>query len=191
MYSYHILSDASANQGGDLLHFKRYVDPLVAILNDPNAQTPFTIGLFGPWGGGKTSLLRMINEALDAQYPGSFLRVNFNPWYYQNEDNMLVPLLHTLNDTLNQDKKRRFTQAATRVGRVLTLLGSDILLKKLTSDVLSVDKLSSAVEALQGERQQVQSEIRNLRTTLQSVADEAAEKGVRLVILIDDKHRNR
>jgi pantothenate kinase-related protein Tda10 len=31
---------------------------------DPNAQTPLTIGLFGVWGSGKTTLMDMLDAKL-------------------------------------------------------------------------------------------------------------------------------
>src|SRR5690349_19168436 len=100
MTSYIALSDFSVGIQNDLLNFRRYVDPLISILTSENPQTPFTIGIFGPWGGGKSSLLMMLKERLETDYPEEFVCVDFNPWIYRNEPNLLVPLLHTLNDTL-------------------------------------------------------------------------------------------
>ena len=37
-------------------------DVLATIIVDKKTATPFTIGIFGEWGTGKTSLLRMIEE---------------------------------------------------------------------------------------------------------------------------------
>lgn len=183
------LSDAAVGIESDLLNFTRYLDPLVSILTDPNAQTPFTIGVFGSWGGGKSSLLKMLNQRLEKDHPGKFVCVNFNPWLYRDEPNQLVPLLHTLNDTLKQDKKARFAEAAGKVSKVLLVLGSDILLKRLTADTLSIDKLQSARAALQKESGEVKSELRNLRNTLQEVANDIHAQGARLVLFVDDLDR--
>jgi hypothetical protein len=101
---------------------------------------------------------------------------------------MLVPLLHTLNDALST-QQGRFAAAVKNVGRILLALGSDILLKKLTADVVSLGKLSEASKAVVEETGKVESEMRKLRTTLQAVADSVHERGAQLVLLVDDLDR--
>lgn len=183
------LSDAAVGAKSDLLNFARYLDPLISILTNEDAQTPFTIGIFGPWGGGKSSLLRMLHERLETSYPDQFVCVNFNPWLYRDEPNLLVSLLHTLNDTLKQDKKTRFTEVAGKIGKVLLVLGADILLKHVTADTISIEKLQSARETLHKESGDVKSELRNLHNTLQDVVNTIHGKGALLVLFIDDLDR--
>ncbi len=50
--------------GQDTLRFKQYCQVLTGIIQQ--ADTPLTIGIFGPWGSGKTSLMRLVDEALQA-----------------------------------------------------------------------------------------------------------------------------
>jgi len=47
----------------DKLHFSDYRSTLLDILM--YAQTPLTVGVFGPWGSGKTSLMRMLKRDID------------------------------------------------------------------------------------------------------------------------------
>ena len=52
------------------------------------------MGIFGRWGSDKTTLMQMIDEkATAAGYP----TIWFNPWLYQSEENLIVPLLHTIH----------------------------------------------------------------------------------------------
>jgi predicted KAP-like P-loop ATPase len=44
----------------DALDFTPYVETLADIIQTGN--TPLTIGVFGTWGSGKTSLIKMQNE---------------------------------------------------------------------------------------------------------------------------------
>jgi pantothenate kinase-related protein Tda10 len=46
----------------DALDFQPYVDTLVDIIQ--TGSTPLTIGVFGGWGSGKTSLMRMVKKGL-------------------------------------------------------------------------------------------------------------------------------
>lgn len=182
-----VLSDAAAAH--DLLDFDRYLAPILRVLSDGAAETPFTIGVFGAWGSGKSTLLGMVDRTLKDQYPQDFVRVHFNPWVHRREPNMLVPLLHTLHDTLERDRGKRFAESAKKIGNVLLRMGASILLKTITTDAVSLEKLETIEQAYCKQRGLVESEIRNLRSTLQTEMDDIAKKGARVVFFIDDLDR--
>lgn len=184
-----VLSDNPAPADQDKLNFDRYLEPLVSILTNPKTESPFTIGIFGSWGSGKSTLLNMIDQRLKRDYPDKFVRVHFNPWIYRGEESMLVPLLHTLHDTLQQDVKERFVESAKKIGTVLLRLGADFLLRNITADVASLENLEKLEKSYLQERGMVQSEIRNLRTNLQAQADAVKDKGAQILFFIDDLDR--
>jgi KAP family P-loop domain len=186
-----ILTDVEVGADADLLGFERYLDPLVSILADELTQTPFTIGVFGPWGSGKSSMLRMLDERLAGEHADRFVRVRFNPWFHRGEPNMLLPLLHTLHQALETDARHRFTAAAARIGTVVAKLGANILLKKLTANAVSLKDVEELEAAYLRERGQIVGEISRLHDTLQEQADSIARQGdgSRLVLLVDDLDR--
>ncbi|GII92149.1 hypothetical protein Ssi02_23800 [Sinosporangium siamense] len=184
-----VLSDAPVGLKSDGLGFQRYVRPLVSIITGETTETPFTIGVFGPWGSGKSSLLRMIDESLAGDYADRTVRVHFNPWVHRKEPTMLLPLLHTLQDTLKEDGKQRFREVVGRLGHVIATLTSDVLLRKASGGNVSIEKIKEVSKQYAEQRGMVESEIRNLRKTLQAQADVVAENGSRLVIFIDDLDR--
>ena len=49
----------------DRLGFDRYAAVLARRIIDPEEPTPMTIGIHGPWGSGKTSMIRLIQRYLD------------------------------------------------------------------------------------------------------------------------------
>jgi hypothetical protein len=67
----------------DTLRFNQYCQVLTNIVHE--ADTPLTIGVFGPWGSGKTSLMRLVEEATQKQYKAPFT-VWFNAWKYDQEE---------------------------------------------------------------------------------------------------------
>jgi|GEM_PF-1251718 len=184
-----VVSDAPVGLTGDKLSFHRYVDPIISILTDPEQQTPFTVGVFGPWGSGKSSLLQMIHERLEKDHPERFVRVWFNPWAYRGEENLLVALLHTLRDALEQDLNKRFAESSKKIGEVLLRLGADLLLKTTTAGIVSAEALEKLEKQYLERRSIVESTMRNLHRTLQKESDKIYENGAQLVLLVDDLDR--
>lgn len=81
-----MLSDQPADR--DRLNFDPYAKTLADIIGDPATRTPLTIGVFGGWGRGKTSLMRMVERRLreDAAPDFPVHTVWFNAWLYSRED---------------------------------------------------------------------------------------------------------
>jgi len=74
----------------DRFNFSHYADVLAEVAL--TADTPITIGIFGPWGSGKTSLMRLIAEQLvNRRTPGHrWARVVwFNAWQYERDEGAL------------------------------------------------------------------------------------------------------
>lgn len=61
----------------DRAPFARQIAKIVATRRDPSS---LVIGLYGPWGDGKTSTLSMIKEALGSN--PEVIGMDYNPWFY-------------------------------------------------------------------------------------------------------------
>ncbi|MER7131867.1 KAP family P-loop NTPase fold protein [Streptosporangium saharense] len=55
----------------DQLGHRLYAEAVAAFVRHPETRPPLTIGVKGPWGAGKTSLMRMIQDLLDPGAAGS------------------------------------------------------------------------------------------------------------------------
>ena len=53
----------------DVLGFEEKAEALASLLSSPETQTPLSVGIFSPSGGGKTTFLRLLSEALSSR-PG-------------------------------------------------------------------------------------------------------------------------
>jgi len=58
-----------------------------------SVTTPLTIGLYGPWGSGKTTMITGIVEQLQKN---DCLTLVFDAWKYRHEKNLILPLLCAL-----------------------------------------------------------------------------------------------
>jgi hypothetical protein len=75
----------------DELGFAPSAEALLRIVHSSDlADTPLTIGIFGPWGSGKTSLMQMILDRLDSQ---NCVPVWFDAWRYAQSDALWRALL--------------------------------------------------------------------------------------------------
>ncbi len=68
----------------DALKFSDFRPALEQILQE--AETPLTVGIFGPWGSGKTSLMRMLREKIESQQLDSVRTVWFTAWKYDQHE---------------------------------------------------------------------------------------------------------
>jgi len=83
-----VLPDVPAVE--DKLNFGPYARTLLDIILNPDTQTPLTIGIFGSWGSGKTSLMKMIEYGLkraqESEGGRQTFSVWFNAWLYSKEE---------------------------------------------------------------------------------------------------------
>jgi len=83
----------------DSFNHKVYSDTLVKLIesNDP----PLSIGLFGPWGCGKSSILNTAKIDLEGR---NFLCVYFNAWKYAGDSFRRQFLLNTIRSVYSPDE---------------------------------------------------------------------------------------
>lgn len=55
----------------DLLGYRPHAQAIASFLRHPDSRPPLTIGLRGPWGAGKTSMMRMVRSELDPPVDGA------------------------------------------------------------------------------------------------------------------------
>ncbi len=94
----YILDDLPTDK--DALDFTPYVETLVDVCK--TSGTPLTIGVFGTWGSGKTSLMRMVRKGL----PKKFTVAWFDAWKYDKEETLwrafLLSVLAAVRSSLKE-----------------------------------------------------------------------------------------
>jgi hypothetical protein len=79
----------------DCLGFSQYVSSLAEVCLEPGIA-PLTLGIFGSWGSGKTSLMRMLQKAAGAEAETGVKTVWFNAWRYEGKDEIQSALINAI-----------------------------------------------------------------------------------------------
>ena len=91
----------------DLLDFDYLVDVAKKIILDDNL-TPSSIGIYGDWGSGKSSLMDLLQYELSKE--SDVLCVKFNGWLFEGYEDAKIALVGTILDEIS--KRKRLTQKA-------------------------------------------------------------------------------
>ncbi len=82
--------------------FKGYALTIAGLIANKTNHTPLTIGIYGPWGSGKTTLMESVKDLLgnrEFKTAGKFRpckTVWFQAWKYKNEDEILAALIEEI-----------------------------------------------------------------------------------------------
>lgn len=104
-----IVTDAPTTDASD---YQKYAKQLSKLIVNKNSTPRFTVGVYGGWGTGKTTLMQMIKDEIDRNYSKNVQIDNsysknvhtvwFDAWRYEKEEySAMVPLLRTIILSLN------------------------------------------------------------------------------------------
>lgn len=133
---YRIIVDTPASSAG--LGFTNIASALAHAID--SSRPRFAVGIFGPWGSGKTTLMNAVSAALPE---ARTVCVEFSAWRYEREDHLLVPLLDSIRAALvtwadqqpaaapgiGSNVRDAVLTTASTVGKVITALVAGMSLK--------------------------------------------------------------
>ena len=98
----------------DFLGFKVHAELIRSVVIDKNLL-PVTLGVFADWGGGKTSLMRMLEESLDPEkWPNDskeqkscekVVCLYFNGWQFEGYDDAKSAILTSVLTSMGEHKR--------------------------------------------------------------------------------------
>lgn len=105
------ISDDATNE--DLLNRKPFANNLADLIINVPRESSFRIGIYGDWGEGKSSVLKMMEKRL---LDRGHEVVSFLPWSYTTVDDLITNLLLDLADKLGlqeaEDIKKKYKLAS-------------------------------------------------------------------------------
>jgi predicted KAP-like P-loop ATPase len=90
----------------DLLNYYPFAKKIQKIIQGYSKNPePLTIGIYGDWGSGKTSLLNLIEKHIEIfqkeKEDKPYIKFHYSPWLYQNKEEMLFDFFENLIRKLN------------------------------------------------------------------------------------------
>lgn len=150
----------------DKLDRASFAERLAGIIRQRTDPTSLVVGIFGPWGDGKSSTVSMIKEALSTAE--NVIQVDYNPWFFSSTpDNIARSLFLTLGGVLEQAG----IFSREKIGSLLRKYGG--LVPKFGSILKSAGELSTT-------------ELKELRDKVETIF---IRHKTRVVVFVDDIDR--
>ena len=182
------------DKGGDLFARASYASRIASVILGYKTDDSYVIGLYSPWGYGKTSTLHMIEDELEHSKKAIVIR--FNPWSFDDEKAIVRGLLTDISLSINNElstteqpsKQNLLERAKSKITQGGTLSAKESVVDLMSryggyAGVLD-DKLDAGI--------QTTAKILGGATNdkiKKRIEDKIQESGKRIVIMIDDVDR--
>jgi predicted KAP-like P-loop ATPase len=134
----------------DLLNYKVHCNLIEEYVSSPSLL-PVTVGLFGDWGSGKSSVIRMLEHKFSSN--PKILSIYFNSWLFENYEDAKISLLENIvlelskSTTLNKKAKAKILQLLSRIDYLKLISDGVKKYGKNIVDVLTTGGVGTAIEA--------------------------------------------
>lgn len=195
----------------DYLNFEYLVNLLAEII-DNDKLLPATIGVYGDWGSGKSSLIKM---ATDRLVTNDVVTLNFNGWIFEGYEDAKTVLLETILDSIQEnstlttkgkqllrglyksvDKIKIVKKGITYAADLMTTGGVGIMVDQVASQFKTINGESLTESQLEQTAKSIQDELNmsDLRNDLKEFQKNFEEllkdsKITKLVVFIDELDR--
>ena len=102
----------------DVFDRETFAHRIADTIGERNDPSSLVVGIYGPWGDGKTTVLNFIRGRLK-DYP-SIICVSFNPWRMEGEQALLQGFFLTLAEVLDKE----LTSSSEKLGDLLKKYGA-------------------------------------------------------------------
>jgi len=172
----------------DQLGRTSFAKTLAKTIKSMKGLDSFVFGLCGPWGSGKSSVLKLVIRELQAgRGRNKPVIVNFNPWWFSGKDQLLDAFLGQLASVLGRidtgERVAALGSKLTRLGKVLRpfswIPGASVV--KDASDVLQ-----AGGEATRQIGEEISADVNRLREEIDELLRQEKR---RIVVVMDDIDR--
>jgi ABC-type oligopeptide transport system ATPase subunit len=188
-----LLSDNPATQ--DTLGFGQMATVLHTVIRE-TPYRPFTIGIFGEWGSGKSTLMKLIQTSLQRD---SVKTVWFNAWKYDTKEVIWNALIQEIFYTMQHDSEiqnrtnaEKFKKDVAHAAAELAKYAAKVVTRFIPGGTIKEEDVDAVLEALRppSANDALFDFINHFESTFdQLVKDYVGNPNGYLVIFIDDLDR--
>ena len=166
----------------DKLNRSTFAKSLAKVLLDYAAPYSFSIGLYGEWGSGKTSLLNMVLETVEANDKDAVI-LRFNPWLCSDSNQLITQFFKQMASAIKLKKP-----AGDRVWELIDQYG-DVF------DVTSLIPVAGSVIAAAGKtatanaKRRVTQKANDLQGSKNKIVTKLSSDNTKIIVAIDDIDR--
>ena len=153
-----------------------------ALIKVPNSES-FTVGLYGAWGSGKTSVIKMATEYLTQKHPDDVVAINFNPWLFTSVENLHVAFFGALAHGLSKKIDKGVSVDLKRYAELTGAAGA-VVAPFFPPAPLFARIISGGMSALSGNKKAVSAEA--MRLKVDKILKDSKK---RVIVVIDDIDR--
>lgn len=177
----------------DELDVVPFVKRLVRPLLEWPAQESLVLGLYGSWGQGKSSVLKLLRSELEkSPVHVAAIVVPFNPWYHSSEAGLLFSLFGTIAEEIGSapllpdDARKAVAKGFRAFGKVAGPVAT--MIAPHGGGFLVGPAAQAAADLLSGGQANLEKEKKKLAKSLLQLKTESTYP-TRVIVLIDDLDR--
>ena len=166
----------------DRLNRSTFAQSLAKTISDYSFPSSFTIGLYGEWGSGKTSLVNMVLEAVE-DIDNSAIILRFNPWLCTDPKQLITQFFKQMATAIKL-KKPKAEKAWELIDQYADVFDAASLIP-VAGAILSAVSKTLAKEA----NDRVEQRIKDLQESKNQIVNKMKEENIKIIVSIDDIDR--
>lgn len=166
----------------DKLNRGEFAKSLAKTISQYSFPSSFTIGLYGEWGSGKTSLVNMVIEAVE-NIDSSAIVLRFNPWLCTDPKQLITQFFKQMATAIKL-KKPKAEKAWELIDQYADVFDAANLIPYVGTIIATLGK-TLAKEA----NERVDQRTKDLQERKNQIINKMMEENIKIIVSIDDIDR--
>ena len=169
----------------DKLNRRSFAESLAKTIVQNSFSSSFSIGLYGKWGSGKTSLVNMVLETVE-KYDKNVIIFRFNPWICSDPQLLISQFFKQLSTAIKLKKPAAETwRLIEQFADILDFVSCiPMKIPMISSGLSTTSKLLKRMSSNAN-----QNTTENLQERKSEIADKLNKEGIKTIVSIDDIDR--
>lgn len=166
----------------DRLNRESFAESLANVLLQSSFPTSFTVGLYGAWGSGKTSLLNMVIEQVERRSTDAII-LRFNPWLCSDSRQLIAQFFKQLASAIKL-KKPASDAICELVNQYADFFDAASLIPYAGTAIAAAGKVLTAKA-----RKHINRKSNDLQGKKNEIIQKVVEEDLKIIVSIDDIDR--